>query len=297
MKVNELSMSQIITESPYPRYDEPLIMEGDALILPDIELPFHHAEFLNRCLKLAEAWNIKQVILAGDVLHFDSLSGWEPNWTAPNTGGLTAEAEVKLSQFARTLPAKKQGEFFGIIGDLGQRNEQDGASTELAIARRELRRLAEQFDKVDMILGNHCGRLLRSLQTALDPGELLRLLEAGDKWRIAPYYFEYLDTIQGRYQIEHPKNSAKFSASKLASKYLCHILQAHGHQLNFTFDPSGKYYAIEMGCCVDEMRLCYVAQRHNTSPTHILGAVIVKKGYPYLLHQYTNWEHLKKWQQ
>ena len=33
----------IIRESPYPRYDEPLVMEGDAIVFPDIEMPFHHA--------------------------------------------------------------------------------------------------------------------------------------------------------------------------------------------------------------------------------------------------------------
>lgn len=284
---------EVVKPSPYPVYDSPLVMEGDAVILPDIEFPFHAAEFLNRVLELSGKWNIRQAILAGDVLHFDSLSGWEPNWTAEPKGGLTAEAEAELMQFAKSLPAKRQGELMGLIGDIGQREERDGASTELDIARRELRRIAERFDKVDFVLGNHCGRLLRALQTTLNPHELLRLLELGDKWRIAEYYFSYLDTCNGRYQIEHPKNSTKFSASRLASKHLCHILQAHSHQLNFTFDPSGKYYAIEMGCCVDESRLPYVSQRHNTAPAHVLGAVIVRDGFPYLLFPGVDWKRLE----
>ena len=64
----------LITESPYPKYDEPLVMEGDALILPDAEFPFHNSEFLNRVLDLSQAWNIRQCIVAGDLLHFDSIS-------------------------------------------------------------------------------------------------------------------------------------------------------------------------------------------------------------------------------
>ena len=283
---------QTIHESTYPVYDAPLVMEGDALILPDIEFPFHHAEFLNFCLALAKKWNIRQAILAGDVLHFDSLSGWEPSWTSPNTGGLTADAEAALMDFAKTLPTKRQGEMMGLLGDLGQRSEQDGASTELSIARRELKRMEKQFDKIDMILGNHEGRLLRALQTALNPDELLRLLETGDKWRIAPYYFEYLDTKQGRYQIEHPKSASATTAAVLASKYQCHVLMGHSHHFSITTDVSGQFFAAEIGCCVDEDRLPYASQRHTRTPAHSLGAAIIRNGYPTILTRFSDWERL-----
>src|SRR3989337_486834 len=48
----------LITESPFPKYDQPLVMEGDALVLPDVEAPFHNADFLNRAIDLADAWKI-----------------------------------------------------------------------------------------------------------------------------------------------------------------------------------------------------------------------------------------------
>ena len=31
--------------SPYPVWDSPLVMEGDAVIMGDLEIPFHHAGF------------------------------------------------------------------------------------------------------------------------------------------------------------------------------------------------------------------------------------------------------------
>lgn len=290
----KVGIRQIVQPSPYPVYDSPLVMEGDALILPDMELPFHHADFLNKCLALAEKWNIKQAILAGDVLHFDSLSGWEPNWTAPNEGGLTADAEAALMDFAKTLTSKKQGEFMGLIGDLGQRNEKDGVSTELDIATRELKRLDKQFDAIHFVIGNHEGRLLRALQTTLDPKILLKNLELSQnpKWKIAPYYFSYLDTPQGRYQIEHPKSAASTTAAVLAAKYGCSVLMAHSHHLSFTTDISGRYFAAEIGCMVDENRLAYCAQRHNRSAAHSLGAAIVKNGYPTILSKFTDWDSL-----
>lgn len=285
---------QYLKTSPYPVYNEPLVMEGDALILPDLEIPFHNAEFVNRVLDLADTWKITQCILAGDVLHFDSLSGWEPNWTKKNKGGITANAESELMKVADEFPEKYRRKLVEKLVDIGERTEEDGASTELAIATRELKKLAEMFDKIDFVLGNHCGRLLRAMQTALDPNIILKMLELGDKWRIAEYYFSKLNTVNGTFIIEHPKNSGKFSASRLCSKYGAHVLMAHSHQLNYTFDPSGKFYAIEMGMCVDEDRLPYCAQRHNTSPMHVLGAVLVREGYPYLLHPGVPWERMKK---
>jgi hypothetical protein len=285
-------IKQRLQISTYPVYDEPLTMEGDALVLPDMEMPFHHAEFINKCLDLAEAWGVRQCILAGDVLHFDSLSGWQPNWKAPDAGGLTTEAEKRLMEYAMTQPAKRQGELMALIGDIGQKSEQDGASTELMIARKELGRLAEQFDKIDFVIGNHEGRLLRALNTVLDPQELKQLLTLGDKWRIAPYYFSYLVSAGEKYCIDHPKSAAASTAAVLASKFQCHCLMAHSHHFGITTDVSGKYLAAEIGHCVDEARLPYAAQRHTRAPAHLLGAAIVRGGFATILTRFTDWRSL-----
>jgi len=280
--------------STYPVYDNPLTMEGDALVLPDIEFPFHHAEFVNACLDLADAWGIKQLILAGDALHFDSLTGFAPAWVDPDPGGITSDIEALLMSFAKTLSSRKQGEMMTMIGDIGQRTERDGLSSELRIARAEMERIARQFDRVDFVIGNHEGRFLRKMETALDPAELLRLLEVDTgKWRIAPFYYSYLDTPGGRYTIEHPKNCVKGVAKDLAAKYHTHVIMAHNHHVIFQFDISGNYYAIEAGHCVDEARLPYAAQRHNRAPAHALGGVIVRDGYPWLLSKATDWKRLQ----
>jgi hypothetical protein len=281
-----------VPESKYPTYDNPLVMEGDAIILGDIEFPYHHAEFINRCLNLAEKWGIRQAILAGDVLHFDSLSSFNPNWIKPKTNGLTEGAERKLMNLAMTLSKNKQQEMIDTIVEIGHFEEGDGVSSELSAAREGLRRLSEQFDCIDYVIGNHDSRLLNTLQTMLDPEELLRLLTVDKQWRIAPFYYSILHSGGITFQIEHPRNAAKFSASKLCAKYGCSIIMAHSHHLNFTFDLSGKHYAIECGLCCDEARLPYVAQRHNIAPLHILGAVIVRDGFPWLLHKYTPFDKL-----
>lgn len=287
-------ISRVMKESSYPVYDKPLVMEGDALVITDLELPFHHADFINRVLEIADAWKITQLILGGDALHLDSFSGWEPNWKAGSNNNLSENSEQKLIDFARGLSKSKQAEFFALWGEIGERVEQDGASTELDAARRELNRLGEQFANIDFVLGNHEGRFLRAIQTAVDPKELTRLLELGGRWRIAPYYYSILISGGEKFQIEHPKNTAKASAWKLASKYGCHVIMGHNHHVVFQFDLSGKYYAIETGHGVDESRLPYAAQRHNVAHAHALGACIVRGGVPWLLHARTDWKAMKK---
>jgi hypothetical protein len=284
----------IIRESPYPRYDEPLVMEGDAIVFPDIEMPFHHAEFINQCLKLAKAWGIRQCIIAGDLLHFDSLSGWEPNWKNTDEGEITPKTEEALVEFAKTLGSRQQAALFGIIGEMGKKDEQDGMSTELKIAREEIKKFEKCFDKIDMALGNHEGRLLRALQTTLNPEEITTLLKTGEHWRIAPFYYSYLISNGEKWCIDHPKSAAASTAAVLASKYECHVLMAHSHHFGITTDISGKYYAAEIGCCVDEDRLPYAAQRHTRSAAHSLGAAIIRGGYPWVLTKFTDWDSLLK---
>lgn len=298
LKLTSLGFSPkvVIKDSPYPIYNKPLEMSGDAVVMSDIEFPFHHSDFVNRVLELANAWGIKKAILAGDVLHFDSLSGWEPNWIEGDDGGILAEAIERLQDVASSFRMKERVALLEAISGIGEKPVDDGVSTELAVARDALRRLSQEFTEIDFVIGNHEGRLLRALECAISPKELLRLLDLQNdkRWRIAPYYFSFLYSGDQKYIIEHPKNSGKFSAHKLASKHQAHILMGHNHQFSDSFDVSGKFRAIEIGHCVDELRLPYAAQRHNTSPSHIMGACIVRNGYAWPLHKFTDWQTMKK---
>jgi hypothetical protein len=285
-----------IPESPYPRYDTPPELEGDALILPDAEIPFHHADFINRVLDLAEAWKIKQMIAAGDLLHFDSLSGWEPNWAVKPNGGLSEKDEKRLMDLAMTLPKSHQQKFMETIADIGGQSE-DGAgfSGEMHHARKTLQALDQLFDKFVWVLGNHEGRLLRAINSPVMPSELLNLMKLEEgKWQIAPFYYCLLNTPKGTFRITHPKSAANGAARGLASQYFQHIIMGHSHKIFFDYDPSGTYFAIQCGHTVDENRLAYCAQRDAKRDSHKLGAVIIKNGYPYLLTEQLDWERMKR---
>jgi hypothetical protein len=282
-----------LQESPYPRYDQPLEMDGDAVIIPDLELPFHHAEFVNKVLDVAQAWNIRQAVLAGDMLHFDSLSTLGKKWKkSKQKGGLDDEQEQLFINFATGLGSRQQERAFALLEKIGHKEEDDGLSTELRVATKAIRALKECFDKVDVIIGNHEGRLLRAMDTPLIPDEILKLVEAGD-WRIAPFYFSFVNSDRGKFRIEHPRSTAKSAAEQLAAKNQCHVIMAHSHRLSWSWDISGNYYAIQIGHCVDEFRLPYAAQRSSLQ-THLLAACIIRDGYPWILHQKSDWNKLLK---
>lgn len=284
-----------IPESPYPRYDEPPVIHGDALIIPDAEIPFHHAEFINRTLDLADAWGIRTMIAAGDLLHFDSLSGWEPNWAVKPNGGLSEKDEKRLMDIAMTLPKNHQQKVIDAIVDIGGAVEEHGFSSEMYHARKVLNALNDCFDSLVWVLGNHEGRLLRAINSPVEPSELLNMmrLEEG-KWRCEPYYFCILKTERGDYRIEHPKSVSKGTAEKLASKYQMNVLMGHSHLLRSDWDISGKFHACHIGHCVNEDLLAYAAQRSTIRDAHKLGAAIVRGGYLWMLDESVDWNSLKK---
>ena len=60
----------LIGESPFAKYDSPPIIETDrAIVMPDIQAPYHHHEFMNHVLELCDVLNVKTAIWAGDVLN------------------------------------------------------------------------------------------------------------------------------------------------------------------------------------------------------------------------------------
>lgn len=284
-----------IPESRYPRFDTPPELEGDALILPDAEIPFHNADFINRVLDLADAWKIKQMISAGDLLHFDSLTGWEPPWKNKKKGGLSEDDERELVDYAITLPKKQQEGLLNKIMEIGAMESNGGFSEEMQNSRKVLKALDDCFDSFVWVLGNHEGRLLRAINSPVEPSELLNLMKLEEgKWKIAPYYYCLLKSNGQTFRITHPKSAANGAARGLASQYFQHIIMGHSHKMFMDWDVSGKYYAIQCGHCVDEERLAYCAQRDAKRDSHKLGAVIIRDGFPYLLTEHYDWERMKK---
>lgn len=279
----------IIPQSTLPKYDKPLSSQGDAVILSDVEAPYHHADFLNHVLDLADSWGIRTLHLAGDLLHFDSLSAWGAEWLEDKDEKLDA-----LLEFVQTLPAKHKERGIAELEKMGAFGTNNGLSDELSEARKVFKSFTN-FDEILVAIGNHDDRYLRALDKALSPRELLVQMErSGDeRWKIAPYYYTMLETVNGTFRITHPRGSGRTTAQDLCAQFHCHVIMGHSHRWAVNRDVSGDYWAIQTGHCVDENRLAYVMQRDAKRDAHCLGATIVRDGVPWVLGEWSPWETLK----
>jgi len=283
-----------IDQSPYPQYNAPLEQEGDCLIIPDLEAPFHHADFVNRCIELAMAWGIRQANLAGDALHFNSISHWEANWKAETRSEIGDRAHAELFNYALQLPEKYQTDLINMLEGFEPATDGDVGS-EVEIANRTLYNLSTAFEDIVYVIGNHDGRFLSALNSPLFASQLKRFV-IGDnpKYRIAPFYYSTLHTEKGDYSIEHPTLLSEKAAVQIAIQKQCHVIMAHSHRFSRLKDPSQNYWAIQSGMCCDESRMAYVGQRTRSRDKHATGATIVRGGYPYDLNPEIPWELWKR---
>lgn len=288
-KLSHMRNSAPVPSSPMPKLDAPLTIEGDALVLSDVEAPYHHSDFVNRALDLAQAWGIQNLILAGDMLHYDSLSLWGAEWQA-NAGEIIERVLEVLGDNLRDKAA-----VISALMDAGLLNTNSGYSSEMRAARQVFSAFS-QFGQIYCAIGNHDDRLLRRLDAPLGVDELLRQMGVQDdgRWHIRPYYHIILRTEAGEYRITHPRNAGRTAAQDLAVQFHQHVIMGHSHRWSINRDPSGKYWAIQTGHCVDETRLAYVMQRDAKRDAHVLGATIVRGGYPFVLCPESPFEVLKR---
>jgi len=278
-----------VPKSPMPLWNSPLESTGDAVILSDIEAPFQHSEFINRVLALADAWNITDLHLDGDLLHYDSLSMWGSEWTEQQEDIRDTFLDiVKLLDVSQREQAVRLLEDKGVLADAGYTGEMKAA--------REMFKSFGQFKNIYVALGNHDDRYLRTLNQALAPSELLHQLDVKDdsRWKIAPYYYTLIHTEGGTFRATHPRGAGKNTAIDLAVQFHQHIIMGHSHRWSINRDPSANFWAIQTGHCVDEDRLAYVKQRDAKRDAHMNGATIIRGGYPFVLHMDSPWELLKR---
>ena len=288
-KLWDVDKAGTVPRSSFPVWDKPLKSEGDALILSDVEAPFQHSDFINRCLELADVWGIPSLHLAGDLLHYDNLSKWGSEWIEEKEDLVEAVLDVigQLRNKDREMARSKLVEA-GFFSDAG-------LSGELGEARSVFRSFSS-FKNIYVALGNHDDRYLRALEQALEPKEFLHQIDRhhDKRWKIAPYYYTLIETKQGTFRATHPRNSGINAAKDLAEQFHQHIVMGHSHRWAVNRDKSGKYWAIQTGCCVDEKRLAYVMQRDAKRDAHVLGATIIRDGFPFVLCPETPWNIMKR---
>lgn len=245
-----LQGAPLVRPSTAPRYDKTPRIEGDCLILCDLQIPFHDAGWCNRCIQLALLWKVPNLILAGDILDLNALKHFAP-FFAHVTGDKPqlppATLEEELGQAAQVFDA------FACFG------------------------------KVLYISGGHELRLLRKLDSSLAISRLASMFTALPQLETSAYH---RCEVGKNWLISHPKNTSVIPGRVpffLVRKFRKNVAIGHDHVWGQVQDDSGENIAISIGVCCDTKRLDYVALMDSTRPAVSQGALIIKRGYPWLL--------------
>jgi predicted phosphodiesterase len=248
---------KIFSDSVFARYDNPPVLKADdVLVIGDCHVPYQHAEWCSQVVGQAVKAGIRQVVIAGDLLDFATLSSF--------------------TQYPRT---DDDADDAAEIAD------------ELDAALGFCETLLTKFDNVLMTLGNHEERASRRLAVLLRARVFKRLLgfSRNEKFKVEPYFYSIIQTSDGhQWRATHPKNASVVPvavAMKLADRYQMHVIAAHGHDVGEAVSATGRY-AAACGCCVDPARLDYASLQDSTRPGMRLGAWALVRGVPRLMNEF-----------
>ena len=273
------ALRQPLSPSRHAVRNVPMVIEGDALVLGDMHVPVHNAEFIDLAIDRAKREGITSVLLGGDACDMQSFSHWGEDFS-DGQPVMDKVIEDKLLKIAQTLKGQARQE---IIDMVSSTVHGDSIGGEIHETREIFRQINDNFKDVYWMMGNHEKWVVKTLEKAL-PASELKVIFGQEGWNVTSQYWAVIKSGGVEWLVEHPINLAKGSSKKLVSKFLQNVIMLHNHHLSVVSDPSGRYLAIEPGMCCDETRMAYVQQRHNTADRHINGAVIIKAGKPILIN-------------
>lgn len=160
-------------------------------------------------------------------------------------------------------------------------------------ARNLLTIYSQVFQEIWMIAGNHERRLLEHLDGQWDFQDVLTASLPSGHVKATVRDRCTVNTSQGKYTILHGDNYSKKSlnnADEWAQKFQSHVISHHEHHAAIGMDRFDRYYCVNNGGLFDQKKMSYVQIKTNTMANMSKGFTLVKKGYPYLFADWTDWK-------
>ncbi len=239
-------------ESRIPRADNlPEFHQNDLLVFSDPHSPRHCAKWLNYMCDVANQLGIRDGCCVGDL--------WD--WT-------------ELTDFLRFAPRITPMESL-----------KSGVEVAMAIA-------GQLKGTLYILAANHDIRPIKAFTKGKidDPAEfyleMIHKFLSSDKVDFKLHTNAMLRPTNGLtpYLLCHPDTYSQVSPQverRLASKYHCHVLGAHGHQYAVGLDRSGKFFCVQLGHASQEEKHEYLHEKITTHPRWMRGFVIIKDGLLY----------------
>ena len=234
-------------------YDDHLVLEGDAVVIGDLEVPYHDVEILGYAVSIGKLFGIKQLLIAGDFLANDAV------------GHFADMAEDTEESYLFTLA--------------------DG----IMVGGAVLEDLFQWFDTISIIKGNHEQRANRIKEIGFfnwmrDSWDGLGDLEISFyKWcELGKFRIEH-PTFR-----KIPGSIARERAEIEDTSIMC----AHTHGFSLTFTKNGKFQAIDLGHCTrPETRYYKMVNGVGPHPKWVSGFWVVRNDYAYgFTKEFTDWD-------
>ena len=237
--------------------EEILQLEGDAVVIGDVEIPDHDADMLERAMAIGKLFGIRQLVINGDFMAADGLSVHPP-------------PPIDIAP-PRSFDADRR------------------------VAKDVIRALAGQFTDISLVEGNHDRRLAKFTYGNMTISEMINEFARDAGISIRASYFSYLHLLSGgkEWLVCHPKNYGKVPGSvarDIAEIQRKNTLCAHMHHLSASQTKCGQLMAIDGGYCRDEKRTMYKVADIARFPKWNPGFVVIRNGYHYLFRKdKTDW--------
>ena len=152
----------------------------------------------------------------------------------------------------------------------------------------------DYFDINYLLQGNHERRVGIQTNSYIQAKHIFGLFGA-EIWRKKFRYSIYDKmNIGKRWMVVHPQSYSQVATSvakRLAEKFHRNIINSHGHLLGSTYDRSGKFLSIDLGCMVDKNKIDYINLVTTTHPMWKNGFGMLYNGHFYHFTEETDWNY------
>lgn len=243
---DEGTFADILRKIEPVRYNQHPRLFGDTLLINDLHIPFVNVNLLNKALRVAEIFKIRQMLVIGDFIDCESISPFD-------FGGDQYEIheEFKIAlEFMRRL----EGCFDRIVMLRGNHENR---------IIKFLKRVRRAMDANPDLAAYHS--ILKGGE-GKPAWEEYRDYFTSERVEISPYP---LADVENRFRCVHPKSYSRHAGNAellLCEKYDKHIVGTHGHMTGLRFNKSGKHIALQLGGLVDGDMIYYRGMQVTTHP-------------------------------
>ena len=222
----------------------------DYLLCADYHSPYFSVLWHGRSLAIAEHYNIKKLVIIGDLLDL----GFASYFYADDKPKIEDE-EGENKRLIQSMLAQ----FEQIYLVKGNHEDRLGRNTDGIIKTQSL--LADW-------VGPEYGKRFQF--------SLYDKLTIGDTW-LCVHPKSYSQKAGGASRL-------------LCSKYLKNIVNTHGHHFGVNVDPSGKYLAIDIGGMFDVDKISYINYKTTTHPSWNPGFCALINGQMHTFSEWTDFD-------